>query len=173
MGRTNTVLWKAVDGDCGRGKALCIQSRASARSDCRSIFCMYLWYAQRRRSISIIVLTDSCAQRGSKTCSIIVKVHRRASQRTKLSSLYLFDAVCRHAADIVRKRGSGFAFKDAEAPSNSTAERGTQKALVESAASFLKSACEILEEMVMIAMESVKEEQRVRSELEVHLRAQH
>lgn len=75
--------------------------------------------------------------------------------------MYLFDAVCRHAADIVRKRGSGFDYEGAEPPSSSKAERGTKKALVESAASFLRLANEILEEMVVTTMQAVKEEQKV------------
>jgi hypothetical protein len=89
-------------------------------------------------------------------------VHRKASGRSKLPSLYLFDAVCRHASDIVRKRGSGYDYKEAEAPSNSEAERGTKKALVDSAASFLKAANEVLEEMVLITIQAVREDQKVR-----------
>jgi len=100
-------------------------------------------------------------KRGAKACSVIVKVHRKASQETKLPSLYLFDAVSRYAADIVRKRGSGFDYEDAEPCSSSKAERGTKRALVDSAASFLRSANEILEEMVTVTMEAVREDQKV------------
>lgn len=98
----------------------------------------------------------------SKACAMILKVHRKASTKNCLSSLYLFDATCRHAADIVRKKGSGFDYKDAEPPRDSKAQPGTKQALIDSASSYLLSASGIVEEMVLTTMQAVREDQKVR-----------
>jgi hypothetical protein len=88
-------------------------------------------------------------------------VHRKASSKNRLSSLYLFDATCRHAADIVRKKASGFDYRDAEPPSDSRAQPGTKQALIDSASSFTFSASGIVEEMVVTTMQAVREDQKV------------
>jgi hypothetical protein len=75
--------------------------------------------------------------------------------------LYLFDGICRHAADIVRKKASGFDYQDAEPPSDSRALPGTKQALVDSASSYLYSASGIVEEIVVTTMQEVREDQKV------------
>lgn len=88
-------------------------------------------------------------------------MHRKALPRTRLSSLYLFDAACRYAADIVRKKGSGYDHGDVKPPADSQAKPGSWQALTESASVFLQSASEIVEEIVLNTMEAVREEQQV------------
>ena len=100
-------------------------------------------------------------QRGAKVTSIILKVHTRSSDRTRLSSLYLFDAISRYAADAVRKRASGFNYREAEPPSRSRAEPGTKEALVESAKEYLSAAAGIVEEIVLSTQKVVREDQKV------------
>jgi len=41
-------------------------------------------------------------------CKVMVKAHVRSPPNSKLISLYLFDAVARHAQEIVRRHGVGF-----------------------------------------------------------------
>lgn len=107
--------------------------------------------------------TFPAQQRGDKTANVMIKVHRKSPSRTKLSSLYVFDAICRHAAQIVRKGASGFDYRHAEAPCGSQTERGTKQALTDSASSFIRSASDFLMEMVTSTLEAVREDQRVRA----------
>lgn len=88
-------------------------------------------------------------------------MHKKALPRTRLSSLYLFDATCRYAADIVRKKGSGYDHGEVKPPAESMAKQGSKQALTESASTFLQSASDIVEEIVLNTMEAVREDQQV------------
>lgn len=101
----------------------------------------------------------------------MIKVHRKASARTKLSSLYVFDAICRYAAQIVRKSASGFDHRRAEAPHGSRSERGSKEALTDSASSFLRSASDVLMEIATSTMATVREDQQVNAAIGAMSRA--
>lgn len=100
---------------------------------------------------------------------MIVKCHKKASKSTKVSSLYLFDAVARHARDVVRKKGQGFDPSGARAPKNdSTIEPGTTEALVAGAKAFLSTAQLAAQELCIDTMATVSQEQKVRSSPSSH-----
>ena len=91
----------------------------------------------------------------------ILRQHTRASSSTKVSSLYLFDAIARHAKDIVKKNGVGFDANDARAPAGSDAIDGTVEALISGASNFLAAASEVASELALDTVKSVSREQQV------------
>ena len=92
---------------------------------------------------------------------MIVKCHKKSSRSTKISSLYLFDAIARHAGDIVRKQGQGFDARNSRAPKASSHADGTVEALIAGAKAFLSTAQLAAEELCVDTMSSVGEEQQV------------
>lgn len=91
----------------------------------------------------------------------ILRQHTRASSSTKVSSLYLFDAIARHAKDIVKKNGVGFDANDARAPAGSDAIDGTVEALISGASNFLAAASEVASELALDTVKGVSREQQV------------
>lgn len=97
----------------------------------------------------------------SQLTRAIQNVHREASDKGKISSLYLLDAVARNAQDVVRKKASGFDYKDTRPPSGSTARAGTKEAMVDAANAFLEACENIIEEMVLTTARSMRPDQKV------------
>jgi len=95
--------------------------------------------------------------------AILLKEHSKCLSTSKLSSLYMFDAILRHAQDAVRKDGQNFDLKDAQPPkdSQSGAQAGTKEALLESAAAFLSKAGNEAEGYVVDTIKKAPAEQRV------------
>ncbi|WFC99994.1 hypothetical protein MYAM1_002741 [Malassezia yamatoensis] len=59
------------------------------------------------KAMSVCGMTD--CQDPSSLARAMSRAHLRSAPKTKLISLYLFDAVARHAQEIVRRNGAGFA----------------------------------------------------------------
>lgn len=93
--------------------------------------------------------------------SIIVKVHDSAKAKTKISSLYLFDAMARCAQEVIRRKASGFKYKDARPPKGSSSAAGTKEAMIDGANAFLGASAKIVEEIVLSTAQSVRQDQRV------------
>ncbi|KAN0063710.1 hypothetical protein ACQY0O_003760 [Thecaphora frezii] len=117
---------------------------------------------------------------GAATCfhdpsaaTSILKLHLRSSSSTKVSSLYLFDAIARHAKDVVKKQGAGQDAGDARAPPGSDAIDGTTEALVAGAEHFLSWASRVASEIALDTMRSVGREQqeKVRKVIDIWARA--
>lgn len=91
----------------------------------------------------------------SDLAKAIEDVHRRATDKGKVSSLYLLDAVARNAQDVVRKKASGFDYKEARPPSGSKARAGTKEAMVDAANAFLRACEDIIEQIVLSTSRSM------------------
>ncbi|PWN48449.1 hypothetical protein IE53DRAFT_412320 [Violaceomyces palustris] len=90
----------------------------------------------------------------------IHKIHFRASNSTKLSSLYLFDAVARHARDITKGRAEGYDYTCVKAPPGSGKQDGSREALEAGASEFVKRAATIVCEVVEDSLRNVTPEQK-------------
>jgi hypothetical protein len=102
-----------------------------------------------------------CFHESSLAIKMMVKCHKKCPKSSKISSLYLFDAVVRHAADIVRKQGQSFDAHGAKAPKSCSLQEGTTEALVAGASAFLSTAPQAAEEICLDTLASVAEEQQV------------
>lgn len=60
------------------------------------------------RALSVSNQLPLITQDADSVSKVMLKAHMRASPSTKLVSLYLFDAIARHAQEIARRNGVGF-----------------------------------------------------------------
>ena len=99
-------------------------------------------------------------QRAHLAQSSYLKIHNEASSSSKLMSLYLFDAVVRHARDIIKKNGAGI---DVETALPSVAKAADPKAaLVSAARDFMKEMANVVQEIAEDTARAVKTDQKVR-----------
>ncbi|KAL4401742.1 hypothetical protein ACI68E_001389 [Malassezia pachydermatis] len=113
---------------------------------------LYETIAQNKLSGSRVArVTDSATQALSDPemlAKTMLKAHLRASPANKLVSLYLFDAVARHAQEIARRQGAGFDSDD------------SPQTLAANASSFLRALHEPAAQVGVDCMQHVPPEQR-------------
>lgn len=98
-------------------------------------------------------------QRPQLAKSEFLGLHLSAPSSSKICSLYLFDAIARHARDIIKKNGAGI---DYASSLPSVAHSSDPKAAFVSAArEFLSQIATIVEEVAVNTASTVKTEQKV------------
>ncbi|PWN91201.1 hypothetical protein FA10DRAFT_278075 [Acaromyces ingoldii] len=107
----------------------------------------------------------SCMHESKGLAQAILDANLRASHKTKLSALYLLDAVARHAQDIARKGAKGASAEgidvsNVKPPRGSQATAGTWEAARDAAKMFLKALGDVVERIAVDAVQSVPSEQR-------------
>lgn len=99
-------------------------------------------------------------QRAQLARSQFLKLHLGAPASSKIVSLYLFDAIVRHARDIIKKDGAG---TDIETVLPSVAKAAHPKAaLVSAAKEFMKEMATAVHEVAEDTAKTVRPDQKVR-----------
>lgn len=115
--------------------------------------------AKGRRAALIMSLWHH--QHGEAVAKAIQRVHMNATDKSKISSLYLFDAMSRYAQDVIRRRASGFEYKESRPPRGSSASPGSKEAMIDAANTFLSACSTIVEDIVLSTARAVRADQRV------------
>ncbi|PWN19954.1 hypothetical protein BCV69DRAFT_294242 [Microstroma glucosiphilum] len=107
---------------------------------------------------AVKVAAAKCFDRAQPAKSEFLRLHLSAPAGSKVVSLYLFDAIARHAREVVKKNGAGLdPLKALPSTQGASDPNGT---FVRAAKDFLGEMATIVEEVAVSTAGSVKVEQR-------------